>query len=144
MTMTPLRHTYMTSFPFSSTRTTGRLLKTRALLALSFHTHILVPLCYLCSFIVHCMPTVHTHDFLPLFIGSQSSQPTTPLQLFPCNFLDQHNQLLSRVMLVILFLSPIGSLSCVCESTGTDGSFCRRSQPKGTDSLSSIALLFPI
>jgi hypothetical protein len=99
----------------------------------------------------------HTHDFLPillgsipitsflpLFIGSQSSQPTTPLQLLPHNFLDQHNQLLSRVMLVILYLSPIGSLSWVWGPIGTDGSFCPRGEPTGTDSQSSIVLLFPI
>jgi hypothetical protein len=43
---------------------------------------------------------------------------------------------LLAAMLVILFLSPIGSLCCVWDPVGTGGSFCPTGEPVGIDLLS--------
>jgi hypothetical protein len=49
---------------------------------------------------------------------------------------------LVRAALVILFLSPVGSLGCLGEPMGTGSSFCPASKLMETDLLSCIALLF--
>jgi hypothetical protein len=90
---------------------------------------------------LHLTPRNQAHDFCPMLLGSL---PTTPLPLIPCLFPRVTQTALFRVMLVILFVSPLGSLGYVLQPMGTGGSFCPTAEPMGTDLLSSISFLLPI
>jgi hypothetical protein len=75
------------------------------------------------------------HDFSPTLLGSL---PATALPFLPCLSPRPTQTALIRAMLIILFLSAIGSLGCVWQPMGTAGSFCPTGDPTGTDWLAAL------